>query len=203
MVNEVSDESREVQAILPEGQDASKAPERPPLKLIGHIRHLVINRVLKLNDTPHRIALGVFLGFVIGATPTVGFQMIFYFTVAALVGANKVSGILPVWLSNPITVVPLYYGNWVLGRLVMTGSLDHGGAADITALLEASDSSGGGLAALVTKEGWSQLFEILIKMGAELWVGSLLVGLVLGLIGYWATLRGVTRFRNRKSASAR
>ena len=53
----------------------------------SRLRNVVVNRILGLNDTPHRIAWGVLLGFVVAFTPTVGLQMmIFVAVVQRLIG---------------------------------------------------------------------------------------------------------------------
>lgn len=161
------------------------------------VRHLVVHNILHLDDTPHRIAFGVFLGFLVGATPTIGIQMVVYVALAALLGANKLSGILPVWLSNPITAVPLFYGNWRIGRFLMQGESDASGAG--RALIEKVISLPGADLPLHQRlfdaEFWSAAMDAFVAMGAELWVGSIVVGVVAGALGYWATYKAVLAYR--------
>lgn len=179
----------------------AEAPELPP-GLWAKTKHLVVHNILHLDDTPHRIAFGVFLGFVVGATPTIGLQMIIYVTLAAIVGANKVSGILPVWLSNPVTAVPLYYSNWRIGRFLLGGEADS--EASQRMLEQVIGVPGQDLPLwerLFSLSFWEAAFEAFMAMGAELWVGSLLVGVVAGAAGYWATYRGVIGFRARRKAA--
>jgi hypothetical protein len=158
----------------------------------------VLHRVLHLDDTPHRIAFGVFLGFVVGATPTLGLQMLIYVAIAALLGANKLSGILPVWISNPLTAVPLYYGNWWVGRLLLTGSVD--GAAAGGDALEAA--AAGGPTSFAQVDSWRDAVDAVFALGAELWVGSLVVGVVSGAVAYWITYRSVVAYRARRAGAA-
>ena len=40
--------------------------------------HVLEHHILGLNDEPHRIARGVFLGTVVAFTPTLGLQMMIY-----------------------------------------------------------------------------------------------------------------------------
>ena len=163
-------------------------------------KHLVIHNILHLDDTPHRIAFGVFLGFLVGATPTIGIQMILYVAIAAVLRANKVSGILPVWLSNPLTAVPLYYSNWRIGRFVLSGDASDAanGRANIEALIDLPGKDLPLWDRLVSPDFWSAAMEAFVAMGAELWLGSVLVGLALGIPAYWLTYRGVIAYRRRQ-----
>jgi len=165
---------------------------------------VIVQRVLQLDDTPHRIAFGVFLGFLIGATPTFGFQMLLYVTFATLLGANKIAGLAPVWISNPLTLVPLYYGDWLLGHLLLSGSVDDGGVGRqrIEALLATGDSVGSVWSHMFEASFWHQVVDVFFAIGAEMWVGSLVVGLGLGAIGYVAAYRGVIAYRRRRSSES-
>jgi len=159
----------------------------------------VVHNILHLDDTPHRIAFGVFLGFVVGATPTIGLQMVIYVTLAALLGANKISGILPVWLSNPLTAVPLYYSNWRIGRFFLGGDGDS--ELSQRMLEQVVGIPGQDLPLwerLFSGTFWKAAFDAFVAMGAELWLGSVLVGVVCGALGYWASYRGVLAFRERR-----
>lgn len=171
-----------------------------PPGLWAKARHLVVHRILRLDDTPHRIAFGVFLGFVVGATPTIGFQMIIYVAFATLLRANKVSGILPVWMSNPITAVPLYYTNWRIGQFLLTGELSNSDATKeaISRMMGGVSSELGFVDRMMSAAFWSDVFDLFVSMGAELWVGSFFVGFVLGVPAYWAAYRGVIAYRARR-----
>lgn len=166
------------------------------------MRQLVIRHVLRPDDTPHRIALGVALGFLVGVTPTIGIQMLIYVALATLLGANKVSGILPVWISNPLTAVPLYYGNWWLGRWLLTGETSASATtrAEIAGATEVPEGQSI-WNQLFEPEFWWSLIERLSELGIELWVGSLVVGVVTGFAGYWYTRRMVTFYRARRHKS--
>ncbi len=66
-------------------------------------------RLLSLNDTPHDIALGLALGIYVGFLPLMGVQMaVVLVVVLPFRKANKVAAIAGVWISNPVTVIPLY-----------------------------------------------------------------------------------------------
>jgi hypothetical protein len=169
------------------------------------VEHFVAHNVLHLDDTPHRIGMGVFLGFLVGLSPTLGLQMVIYFGLAAVLRANKISGLGPIWVTNPLTAVPIYYMNWRLGGFLMTGQLQTSpeSRAAIARLIEGpagEDSSF--FERLLSTEFWSAAWSAFGRIGAELWVGSLFVGAVSGVLGYWATRRAVASYRRRAAGTA-
>ncbi|MEE8170423.1 MAG: DUF2062 domain-containing protein [Phycisphaerae bacterium] len=165
------------------------------------VRRVVAHRILHLNDTPHRIALGVFLGFLVGWTPTLGLQVLIFLAVAAIVRANKISGLLPIMLTNPITAIPVYYLNWRIGRFVTGGNMTDN--PDQFAAIEKLFGQAPGLSdvfrRLFEAEFWSTVVALFPQFGLELWVGCLVVGLVTGGLGYAETYYGVARFRAIRS----
>ncbi len=157
-------------------------------------RRFVRTRILGVNDTPHRIAFGVFLGFLIGATPTLGFQMMIYWAIAWVVRANKVTGIAPIWLSNPITAVPLYYFNWRAG-VWLTGGSATGSEELMERLAVATKESGGFSEGLGDLDYWVRIGTLLLDLGIELWIGSLVVGTLVGAFFYLLSYRAVVAHR--------
>lgn len=150
------------------------------------IKRIVVDKILGLHDTPERIAWGVAIGFFVACTPTMGLQLPLYVTLAVLLRANKVSGIVPTWLVNPFTMVPVYWGcAWVGARLLGREPL---GIDDVEAII--GDFS------------WSRLGHALWSLGAELWLGGCAVGLACGAIAYPLILRAVRGYRRSKRSAA-
>ena len=87
----------------------------------------LVRRLLSLDDSPHAIALGTAIGMFVGMTPTVGIQMILIVTIAAvtrpLFHFNRVAGLITVYISNPITIMPLYAAFYYTGTLVVEAPL--------------------------------------------------------------------------------
>lgn len=168
------------------------------------LRRTITQRILRLNDTPHRIAFGVFLGFVVGWTPTMGAQIILYWILATLLRANKASGILPVLLTNPVTALPVYLFNWKIGQWILHG----GGVLDAgTAQLQQERISRFmaefSLTRLTDGGFWQAAGEAFRGLGMELIVGCLVVGLLCGTAGYLGTYYSVKAYRRRRAAGAR
>jgi len=98
-----------------------------PLRFIAkRIEKFFIYRVLHVDDTPHRIALGVAVGIFVTWTPTIGFQMILTVLLSWLLGANKLVGVPFVWISNPVTLPPIYGPNCYVGSLILGGRFSWG-----------------------------------------------------------------------------
>jgi len=72
-----------------------------------------------LDDPPHKIALGMALGIFVGFLPIMGIQMAVVLPFALLFRANKACAIAGVWITNPVTVIPIYYLNYRVGLLFL------------------------------------------------------------------------------------
>jgi hypothetical protein len=172
---------------------------RPLRRLWLRVRRPIVNRILHLDDSPHRIALGVFLGFVVGWTPTMGAQIILYLIIAYLLRANRASGVLPVLLTNPLTALPVYVFNWRIGRWILhPGGLSE---ADRLSQRQAMDQflNDFHLSRLFDGDFWASVGPTFEKFGSELIVGCLVVGVACGLAGYVATYYGVIVYRRRRA----
>jgi len=158
----------------------------PVRYVLNRIRGFFIYRVLHVDDTPHRIALGLAVGIFITWTPTIGLQMVLTVAVSALLRANKVVGVPFVWISNPATLGPIYVPNYLLGCCLM--GYDPGKFLTRLADLET--------------QGWLTFFRGVLEAGTEvfvaLWIGSVLVGLALAVPTYFLTRWGVVRYREHR-----
>ncbi|HPF40792.1 MAG TPA: DUF2062 domain-containing protein [Phycisphaerae bacterium] len=172
---------------------------RSARRLWARIRRPIVQRILHLDDSPHRIAFGVFLGFVVGWTPTMGLQIVIYLLLAYLLRANRASGLLPVFLTNPITAVPVYLLNWQIGRWILhPNGLS---PATIAAQREAIRNFVGNfrLSRLLDADFWSSAGAAFHAFGMELVVGCLVVGVACGVAGYIAAYYGVIAYRKRRA----
>lgn len=162
-------------------------------------RRFVLHNVLHADDTPHRIALGLGLGIFIALTPTVGVQMIIALALAALFRANKAVCVPMVWLTNPVTIIPIYatcyrLGAFILGRV--TPDADTEVQAVIGPIVEAVNSAG--WSAFLAWSFWSDLGTAFMKFGSELWIGCLIVATIAGILGYVASYWTVSSYRERR-----
>jgi len=142
--------------------------------------------LLHLDDTAHRIALGVGLGMFVALTPTVGLQMLLILLLAVIFRANKAAGIPMAWVTNPITIVPMYSLNYYVGWLVVGGPTLEDFQQRLTDLMRLDQGW------LHWVQGW---WRLAIDMAGPLWVGSIIVGLVLGATSYAVLLYLVRLYR--------
>lgn len=171
-----------------------------PGRLWRRLRDLVVHRILGVDDTPQRIAFGVFLGFLVAWTPTLGLQIVLYVTIASALRANKVVGIPILFISNPFTAVPLYWFAWWIGSIITHGGMP-AGEPDEQVLRDRLAADGDWWIAIFTSDFWSNLGEQLWRLGAELWIGCLALGLATGIPAYFLTLWAVRAFRRRRGTA--
>ncbi len=187
------------------GEDSATAPGAGGSLSWARLKAVVVHRVLGVQDTPHRIAWGMAIGTVIAFTPTIGLQIMLYLAFATLLRANKISGVPILFISNPVTALPLYWFCWRVGAFLLGRS---GGASDQAALQSELESASAAaqdtnlLQDIWTAEFWAQAWEVMKQMGGELWLGSLALGIAFAVPLYFLTHAGVRRFRARKAQEA-
>ena len=151
---------------------------------------MLLRHVFMLDDTQHSIALGTAVGMVLGMTPTVGIQMILVMVFALLVRRlfrfNRVAALITVYISNPLTVVPIYWFHYKVGAIFI--KCDKVTMEQFAKILEYHNLS-----------QWRQtIYKLFVDVGSPLIVGSLVVATVLGAATY-PIMRGLLRsFHRRK-----
>jgi hypothetical protein len=152
-------------------------------KLKGWFIHL-----LHLDDSAHRIALGVAIGTFVAVTPTWGIQMILVVGLAWLCRANKVAGVPMVWVTNPATNVPIYSFCYAIGRALVGGP----GLDEVKQALAAiSDKD------LTWEAHGRNWLALMWHAAAPLWVGTCVVGAVAGAIMYVIMFYLITFYRRQ------
>ena len=135
--------------------------------------------------SPARRARGLAAGVFCGCFPFFGLQMILSVGVAAMVRGNPLLAAAGTLVSNPLTYVPLYWFNYLVGRRVLgPGSADTE-VGDITR-------------STLWTQGWDFTNRILL--------GSVVVGavlaLLLGLLAYGLFRRREAMTADRRSLNA-
>jgi len=157
------------------------------------IRRLILHNVLHADDTPHAIALGVALAMVVAFLPLIGLQTVIAIGLAALCRANKAVCVPIVWITNPFTAVPIYGACYALGRWIMPLEVV---SSETDALAKLGESPQH--VDLFDLAMWKGLFDRLCGMGMELWLGSLIVGVILATASYFVSRWAVVRYRERR-----
>jgi uncharacterized protein (DUF2062 family) len=145
--------------------------------------------LLHLDDSAHRIALGVAVGMFVAMTPTWGIQMAMIVGISWLVRANKVSGIACAWVTNPLTTVPIYSFNYAVGQAIVGGP----GLQDFRHRLELT---------LSMTESWGTMarawWGLMLQVALPLWVGCVVVGLASGAVTYVAFYYLINFYRRHR-----
>ena len=152
----------------------------------------------RLDDAPPRIAFGLALGAFVAWTPTVGIQMILVVLLSLLIPFNRAAAILAVYLSNPVSMLPMYVlayrvGNWFFPKPGLEQQL-----------AEALHDN---------RLGWWQwlgrFWELMWEFAGPLWLGALMLGALTAALLYWPSLvliewlRSRSRRRRRRLQPAR
>ena len=85
----------------------------------------VVVRLLRLNNSPQEIALGIAIGVFIGILPVYGLHTVLAVIAAILVRpANKIAIFLGTSISLPPTVPPITWAGYEIGRLILKGKFE-------------------------------------------------------------------------------
>ncbi|WP_432798399.1 DUF2062 domain-containing protein [Poriferisphaera sp. WC338] len=98
-------------------------------------------RLVKLRATPHDVAMGSSIGVFVAFTPTIGLQMVIAGVLATLMRTSRPAAIIPVWISNPVTMGPIFAITYWVGKLVWPWRMLNGQGE----MTEASELMAGGL----------------------------------------------------------
>lgn len=151
--------------------------------------------IVAIRETPRQVALGVALGSFIAFTPFIGLQMLLAALVATVVGASKKAAMLAVWISNPVTMGPIFAFTYHLGLLFIAP--DSASASTSSATAPAGGVVPGSTVTLgfLLDSGQGMLMPLLI--------GGAVVGLLAGALSYSLTRRGVEAFQARIPVESR
>ena len=175
--------------VSPDDPPAGGAPAEQKLKWWSSPRTL-FNYILGLDDTPHQIALGVAVGFFWGMTPTVGVQMLlvlgFYYLCKPFFTFNVKASLVTVYVSNPLTMLAIYWFDYEVGTLFVSGDLTK---SELAAVLEYSSFG----------EWWETVKDLVLRVGWPMLIGSAAVGTACALVSYPLTRWSVVKWRGRKA----
>jgi uncharacterized protein (DUF2062 family) len=148
------------------------------------------NRLIRSRFTPHQIALGAAIGIFVAWTPTIGLQMAIAVPICLLLRANPVAAIPPIWITNPVTAVPIYSFNYWIGSILI-------GGPPVTEFVTESQA-----VLRLLREGEAlQGFHALLSIAGELFwpllLGCVVIGALLAVPTYLGSYFLVMRLRQR------
>ncbi|MCA9049228.1 MAG: DUF2062 domain-containing protein [Planctomycetaceae bacterium] len=164
---------------------------RQTLKLSSSPR-VLLRSVLALDDSPHAIALGTAIGFFVGLTPSVGIQTIMILALVVVLRPvcyfNSTAAMLSTYVSNPLTMVPLYYFWYRLGCCFVPGTAT---IDQFQALLSFDGLAG----------WWHATCALGVQVGLPMMIGSLLVAPLGAVVAYPVTRMLVRWVRGTPSSA--
>lgn len=137
-----------------------------------------------IQDSPHRIALGMAVGLWVAWTPTVGLQTFIVLPIVWATRANPLAAILGIYLSNPLTFLPMYWVEYQVGAMFMS---DTPTIAEFSQ--EPPENGQPGEPIAFTNIGW--------QMWIAMWIGGILLGIVTAIPGYFVTRWFIIKSRAR------
>ena len=154
----------------------------------------VIKRILRLQGTPHTIALGSAAGVLASFTPYMGMHFALAALIAWILRGNLIASALGTFVGNPLTfpliwLVAYNSGNFLLGN---SGTMNN---AEIMGQL-------GNLSSAFFDGSWSDLGNLLMSIWPTLLlpmtVGGLAVGSVVSVIFYFIVYRIVDSYKKSR-----
>lgn len=155
----------------------------------------VLRWVIRLRSSPRAIAGGFAIGTFIAFTPTVGVQIILAVIVATFFNMNRPAAMIPVWITNPITVAPIYTFNYWLGSKFWEGPP----LAEVSGLFIDIGKT------MARLEFWNikEQFMAILNMGKEtlipLLIGSIAIGFIAATFVYWFSSKLLSIFFSRRA----
>jgi uncharacterized protein (DUF2062 family) len=124
-----------------------------------------IKAVIKVKESPHRIALAFAAGVFIGMSPLLGFHTLLGFASAWIFRLNPFAVLAGVYITNPWTIVPIYTFSTYIGAQCL------------------------GIEQIIPKIDWSDISFINLMNDLEpllmpFILGTLLIGSVMSVISY-------------------
>ena len=160
--------------------------------------------LLRAKDSPERMALGAAIGVLVGLTPTVGVQMAMVVLIAATpkLRFNIPIACAMVWISNPLTMIPLYYSMYWLGVLLLSRREMHFDKFQTTVqqLIDSIKDSDSLLES--AWQGFTGMFSIGMHIALPMWIGGIVLGIVSAVPTYIVVLR-LVRHRRRMAEKRR
>lgn len=156
-----------------------------------------VRSIVTIHGDPEDIAAGTAIGFFVAFSPTLGFQMLISAAIATCFRASRAAAIIPVWISNPLTAVPVYGFTYLIGTLVWPGP----------SASEVYDKLVNVFSRLANTSFWAirEQFSVFLELGKDIiipmTIGGFIIGGIFALVSYPVTLRMVKKYRLRHGES--
>ena len=175
----------------------------------GRMRRLYFRRLLvplfRGQHPPEFTARGAMVGLAVAFTPLVGVQMPIVFAVWLMVrycapryDFNLVVGLAWTWVTNVVTLPPIYYVFLVTGQLILGHWNEVGGFGAFSEALAASSTE----ANTFLESLWAGTKALFEAFGVPMFVGCVPWIFIMGWVGYKASYSVIINVRARRRARA-
>lgn len=147
---------------------------------IRHRYRRLVAGLKNFNGNPRDIALGMAIGVFISATPFFPFHTSIAIVLAFLLKGSRIAAAAGVWVSNPVTLPFFYITTYKTGAFFL----------GITSPVDLSGQS------------FSELLNLGVDISRAMILGGIIIGFILSLAAYFATLRIIEIFKNRRIAGS-
>ncbi len=150
-------------------------------KLKRFIRYWYL-RLVRIQASPHNIAMGLAAGVFVGLLPVLPFQTVIAVALAFVVRGSKIAAALGTWVSNPLNWVPVYMMFYYVGKAVVPFDVPPFNPSQLE---------------------MAQMLEMGWKFFAVMMVGGLVIAVPSAILSYVVALRGIQVYRERRKARLR
>ncbi len=148
-------------------------------------------KLVRLDDTPEKIAFGAAVGVFIGVFPTFGVGTILAFALAVVFRFNRAAAILGTLIMNPFTTPFFWTLSSALGAYLVGGNWHK-----VLKTVE-NFSANFHFYQLITREGWQLVLRGLKKGIFVYLVGNTVLSSFLTFLTYPLVYKGVVSYRRR------
>jgi hypothetical protein len=143
-------------------------------------------KVLHIDDSPHKISLGLAIGMFVAWSPLLGLHLLIVIVLSMLLRANKFAALVSVWVSNVFTLFIIYYPSYIVGRTVCRLFVYHNdmSSREISEIFSSLFTPSNIITGLFTKQYWIEFVKLMKSIGPELWVGCFIVGSAVAAVSY-------------------
>ena len=138
-------------------------------------------------SSPHDIALGLAFGMFVGFLPIMGIQMIVVLIlVIPFKKANKFAAASGVWVSNPLTFIPIYILTYWVGCLFYSDK-------DVLSYEQ--------MKFILSDINFKSFIDLGINIIVPMFIGGAIIGLITAIITYFLTKYLIRIYRNKMKYS--
>jgi uncharacterized protein len=139
-------------------------------------------KITRIRENPHSIAMGLSLGVFVGCLPIIPFQTITALGFAFFFRCSKIAAALGTWITNPLYAPFVYYGLYLVGRMIIPLGKKEFEPEDLT-------------------------LQTLINIGWDffwlMFFGGVLVGLALSFTTYFLSVKLIKIYHNNRAERKR